>query len=158
MGARFYRRARRRDTTTNAQITFKAGISSRERQFNATRISRAGRACSVRQHKWPSRGTLTAVGLLQNWGIRRGSRAKRVRGSRERSPERDKRWSAANVVIAGAHDAARARADFVERTGDKRGGTNIRDQSRGRHPMVAGVFTQCGLQVVHDYRLRKNWV
>ena len=48
MGARFYRRSGRHDTTTDAEITFKADIPSRERQFHAPRVSRAGCACPAK--------------------------------------------------------------------------------------------------------------
>jgi len=114
MGARFYRRPRRRDTTTDAEIAFETNISSWGHQFNAPRVSRAGCACPAKQHERPSRGTLAAVGLLQNRGIRRGPGPERVRGSRDRSTEREKRRGAADMVIAGADDAARARPDPVE--------------------------------------------
>jgi hypothetical protein len=116
MGARFYRRARRRNTTADgdAEIAFEADIPSRGCQFDSSRVSRAGRACPAKQHKRPSRGSLAVVGLLQNRSVRRGPGSDRVRGSRERSAEREKRRRAADVVIGGAHDAARARPDSVE--------------------------------------------
>lgn len=154
MGAHLYRHTGRRDTTTDAKITFEANVPSRGRQFNKPRDARAGCACPAKQHKQPSRGSLPTVGLLQNWGIRRGPVPERVRRSRECRAERDKRRRAADVVSAGAIDATRAGTHFVERTCGERGGKGIRDQPRGRHPMATSVFTQYPIQDLHDHSLR----
>ena len=154
MGARLYRCTRCRDTTTDAKITFETDIPSRERQFNPSRVARAGCACPAKQHEQPSRGSLAAVGLLQNWGIRRGPVPERVRRSRECRAEREKGRRAGGVVIAGAVDAPGAGTHLVERTGVERGGKSIRNQPRGRHPMATSVLTQYAIQDLHDYSLR----
>ena len=154
MGAHLYRRTGRRDTTTDAKITFEADIPSRERQFSKPRGQRAGCACPANQHKHISRGSLATVGLLQNWGIRRGPVPERVRRSRECRAEREKRRRAADVVTAGAIDATRAGTHFVERTGGERGGKGVRDQPRGRHPMATSIFTQYPIQDLYDHTLR----
>lgn len=84
MGAHLYRRTRCRHTTTDAKITFEADISSWGRQFNtafhfrSARVAGAGCACPVKRHRQSSRGTLTIVGLLQNWGIYRRLGKERV--------------------------------------------------------------------------------
>ena len=154
MGAHLYRRTRRRDATTDAKITFEAHIPSRERQFNTPRVARAGCACPAKQYKQPSRGSLATVGLLQNWGIRRGPVPGRVRRSWECGARREKRRRAGDVVVAGAVDAARAGTHLVERTDGERGGKGVRNQPRGRHPMATSVFTQYAIQDLHDHSLR----
>ena len=154
MGARLYRCTRCRDTTTDAKITFETDFPSRERQFNPSRVACAGCACPAEQHEQPSRGSLAAVGLLQNWGIRRGPVPERVRRSRECRAEREKGRRAGGVVIAGAVDAPGAGTHLVERTGVERGGKSIRNQPGGRHPMATSVLTQYAIQDLHDYSLR----
>ena len=153
MGAPFYRRAGRRNTTTDAKFAFEADISSWGRQFNAPRVSRAGCACPAKQHKRPSRGTLATIGLLQNWHIRRGPGPERVRGSWECRAEREKRRRAADMVNAGAGDAARAGPHLVGSTSDQRGGTDIRNQPRSGHPVAASIFTLRAIPDLYDHGL-----
>jgi len=157
MGAHLCRRTRFRHTATDAKIAFEfeANISSWVWQFNTARVACAGCACPAKRQRQSSRGTLATVGILQNRSIRWRLGKGRVRASRECGiGQREERRRAADMVIAGARDAARAGPHFVGWTIRRgRRGKSVGDQPGGGHSMASSIFTQHALQDLRDHDL-----
>ena len=57
------------------------------------------------------------------------------------------------MVIAGAHDAARAGPHFVGWTCLDRGGKGVGDQPRGGHSLASSIFTQHTIRDLRDHDL-----
>ncbi|KAI0262175.1 hypothetical protein BC834DRAFT_400420 [Gloeopeniophorella convolvens] len=99
----------------------------------AARGASAARADAARQ---PALGALAIARVLQDWVVCGRHDAERVRGSRERGPDRQKRQRAASVAAASARDAARAGSHPLGRSCCVCGGAGAGDQPGGRHQYV----------------------